>query len=178
MPRKEYPCTNCEKLCTQRCSACKAPYCSRQCQKIDRRRHKLVCTYQSDKKKTKPANSSPPAVRGPEPVYEPEIDSDFDCIDISLDINRPIGKDVSKKKIENVAQSPDRNVTRDSGYTSQKDDMRTNTCCEGVHSSSNTGTVSTYGLFLLYGRVCYYRCQYMLEIFKVVNALDVKFPIK
>ena len=111
-------------------------------------------------------------------MYEPEIDSDFDCIDISLDINRPIGKDVSKKKIENVAQLPDRNVTRGSGYTSQKDDMGTNTCGAGVYSSSNTGTVSTYGLFLLCGRVYYYRCQYMLEIFNVVNALNIKFPIK
>ena len=150
--QKEFPCTNCEKLCTQRCSACRAPYCRIECQKMDKRRHKLVCTYQTNAHSTKPANPLPPVAQVPEPAYDPETNSDFDCIDISLDINRSPSKGISKKELKNVPVSPERSLMRDSGYTSQKEDIVSNPCGEDAHINPNIGIVSS-GLFQLCGSV-------------------------
>ncbi len=139
-PRVELPCTRCEKLCTQRCSACKAPYCSRQCQKIDSARHKLTCTYQGGA--PKPANPSTPAptpAQVPEPPPEPEYDSDFDCIDISLDSTASPRKEIVKDESNN-AQSSTGNIVLDSGYTSQKEDVRNTISNESHRGEVNTDT--------------------------------------
>jgi hypothetical protein len=131
-PRAKLPCTYCEKLCTQRCSACKAPYCSRKCQKNDKARHKLACSYQA-KAAAKPANSSPPAhapVAESEPSSEPEYDSIFDCIDISLDTT-PFHP---RKEIVKDSAS-EGNIVLDSGYTGQKEDMN-----EFQRKEKNAGT--------------------------------------
>ena len=119
---------------------------------MDRRSHKLVCTYQSNAHTTNPANPSPPVAQVPEPAYEPETDSDFDCIDISLDINRSPSKGISKKVMKIVPVLPERNLMHDSGYTSQKEDMVSNPCGEDAHISPNIGIVSS-GLFHLCGSV-------------------------
>ena len=119
---------------------------------MDRRRHKLVCTYQSNAHTTKLANPSPPLAQVPEPAYEPETDSDFDCIDISLDINRLPSEGISKKEMKNLPVSPERSLMRDSEYTSQKEDMISNPCGEDAHINPNIGIVSS-GLFQLCGRV-------------------------
>lgn len=111
------PCTCCEKLCQQRCSACKASYCSRECQKADRSRHKVVCTYQNN---SKPAKSQvtltqvPVTTNGPLPESDDlDNDSDFDCIDISMEAS------TSRKARPNTEQPNDGNVSLDSAYSCQ-----------------------------------------------------------
>ncbi|XP_028410453.1 tudor domain-containing protein 1-like [Dendronephthya gigantea] len=110
-PRIMMPCTCCDKLCKQRCSACKAPYCSRECQKIDRVRHKLVCTYQNNSKPAKSEVKVPVATNGPMSAPDDlDNDSDFDCIDISLESS------TSRKAKPNTEQRNDGDVSLDSSF--------------------------------------------------------------
>ena len=52
-------CTKCGKGCSQKCQRCRAPYCGRQCQESDWKRHKLECSQQVE--------------NSPKPVTEPVV---------------------------------------------------------------------------------------------------------
>ena len=154
-------------MCTQRCSACKAPYCSRKCQKNDRARHKLTCTYQANR--PKPVNRSTPApapapAAVSEPLPEPEYEFNFDCIDISTDTDPTPRKEIVKDETKN-AQACKESIMLDSGYTSPKEDAGVPKANE-PHSAkvnSDTGMVSSK-LFLVVLR--------MLELKRLVLKLQ------
>ena len=87
-----------------------------------------MCTFQ---RKTKPApKSEESSKRKPSPVHPPcqtvsvtslDSDSDFDCIDISLDNTKASSGNISKDESKNALQSSKGSISFDSGHTSHKE---------------------------------------------------------
>ena len=79
-------CTHCGKVSTKRCLACKAPYCSKECQQADWPEHSKMCGFSKEHADSVPAQPSTSVAKSFEQtiVVDPKVFATSNDFDISL----------------------------------------------------------------------------------------------